>query len=74
LRATQVYGDHWYPNSIPGMMWIAIIASLAIQDYPDAGVILGLHTFNSLLSFYETMKAGDAVAALRSALAPTWCV
>jgi len=53
------------------MMWTAIIASLAIQDFADAGVIIGLHTFNSLLSFYETMKAGDAVAALRSALAPT---
>ena len=68
----QVYGDHWYPNSIPAMMWVAMIVSAAIQDWPDAGVIFGLHMFNSGLSFYETMKAGDAVAALRSALAPTW--
>eukprot|EP00052_Salpingoeca_macrocollata_P018415 m.151278 g.151278 ORF g.151278 m.151278 type:complete len:1020 (-) comp20689_c3_seq1:90-3149(-) len=67
----QVYGEHWYPNSIPGMMWIAIIASLAIEDFADAGVIMGLHAFNSTLSFYETMKAGDAVAALRAALAPS---
>lgn len=66
----QVYGDHWYPNSIPAMMWVAMIVSAAIQDWPDAGVIFGLHMFNSGLSFYETMKAGDAVAALRSALAP----
>jgi len=67
----QLYGDHWYPNSIPAMMWVAMIISAAIQDWPDAGVILGLHLFNSGLSFYETMKAGDAVSALRSALAPT---
>lgn len=68
----QLYGDHWYPNSIPAMMWVAMIISAAIQDWPDAGVIFGLHMFNSGLSFYETMKAGDAVAALRSALAPSW--
>jgi len=67
----QLYGDHWYPNSIPAMMWVAMIISAAIQDWPDAGVIFGLHMFNSGLSFYETMKAGDAVSALRSALAPT---
>lgn len=67
----QLYGDHWYPNSIPAMMWVAMIISAAIQDWPDAGVIFGLHMFNSGLSFYETMKAGDAVAALKGALAPT---
>eukprot|EP00047_Mylnosiga_fluctuans_P001399 m.220119 g.220119 ORF g.220119 m.220119 type:complete len:1059 (+) comp10313_c0_seq1:1841-5017(+) len=67
----QLYGDHWYPNSIPAMMWVAMIISAAIQDWPDAGVIFGLHMFNSGLSFYETMKAGDAVSALRSALAPS---
>ncbi len=54
------------------MMWIMIIACLAIEDWPDAGVVLFLHAFNSGLGFYETLKAGDAVAALRSALAPTW--
>jgi H+-transporting ATPase len=70
----QLYGDHWYPNSIPAMMWVAMIISAAIQDWPDAGVIFGLHMFNSGLSFYETMKAGDAVAALKKALAPTWQV
>ena len=67
----QVYGDHWYPNAIPAMMWTAMIIAAAIQDWPDAGVIFGLHCFNSGLSFYETMKAGDAVSALRAALAPT---
>lgn len=66
----QVYGDHWYPNSIPAMMWIAIIVCLAIEDWPDAGVVLFLHMFNSSLGFYETLKASDAVSALKSALAP----
>lgn len=67
----QVYGDHWYPNAIPAMMWTAMIIAAAIQDWADAGVIFGLHCFNSGLSYYETMKAGDAVTALRSALAPS---
>jgi H+-transporting ATPase len=53
-------------------MWVAIIVTLAIEDWADAGVILFLHAFNSSLGFYETLKAGDAVSALRSALAPTW--
>lgn len=54
------------------MMWIAIIVSLGIQDFIDAGVVLALHSFNSGLGFYETLKAGDAVAALKEALAPQW--
>jgi H+-transporting ATPase len=66
----QVYGDHWYPNPIPGMMWIAIIVCLIIEDWADGGVVFFLHAFNSSLGFYETMKAGDAVAALKNALAP----
>lgn len=67
----QVYGEHWYPNNIPGMMWVAIIVALAIQDWVDAGVVLMLHAFNSGLGFYETLKANDAVAALKDALAPS---
>lgn len=69
----QVYGDHWYPNAIPAMMWIAIIVCLGIEDWPDAGVVLFLHMFNSSLGFYETLKASDAVSALKNALAPVWC-
>eukprot|EP00912_Choanoflagellata_sp_UC4_P002240 UC4_evm2s1419 len=38
---------------------------------PKFGVIVALHAFNSGLGFYESMKAGDAVAALRNALAPS---
>jgi H+-transporting ATPase len=36
----------------------------------DAGVVLFLHAFNSTLGFYESLKAGDAVKALKAALAP----
>ena len=52
------------------MMWIAIIICFAIGDNIDAGIVLFLHAFNSTLGFYETMEAGDAVAALKKALAP----
>lgn len=52
------------------MMWIAILVCFAIEDWADGGVVLFLHAFNSSLGFYETMKAGDAVSALKNALAP----
>jgi H+-transporting ATPase len=52
------------------MMWIAIIICFAIEDWADGGVVLFLHAFNSSLGFYESMKAGDAVKALKAALAP----
>mmetsp|Transcript_37714 Transcript_37714/g.97298 ORF Transcript_37714/g.97298 Transcript_37714/m.97298 type:complete len:982 (-) Transcript_37714:2113-5058(-) len=66
----EFWGDHWYPKPIPAMMWIAIIVSAAATDWPDLGVILFLHCFNSFMGFYESSKAGNAIAALKNALAP----
>jgi hypothetical protein len=42
---------------------VAIEAS--IQNYPDMGILLGILFVNASISFYETTKAGDAVAALK---------
>ena len=50
---------------MPIMIWIAIIIEAGIQSWPDMGVLLGIQFLNASISFYETTKAGDAVAALK---------
>lgn len=55
---------------MPMMIWVACAVELAIQDWSDAGILLGLQLINASVSYYEASKAGDAVAALRAALKP----
>jgi len=52
------------------MLWIACIVELIIENYPDFGVLIFILFANAGLGFYETTKAGDAVAALRASLKP----
>jgi H+-transporting ATPase len=59
----------WAP--MPIMIWIAILIELAIQNYLDMGILLAIQFTNASISFYETTKAGDAVAALKSSLKPS---
>jgi H+-transporting ATPase len=56
---------------MPIMIWLAIIIELAIQQWIDAGILLFIQFANASISFYETTKAADAVAALKSSLKPT---
>eukprot|EP00613_Pedinella_sp_CCMP2098_P083450 CAMPEP_0171994598 /NCGR_PEP_ID=MMETSP0993-20121228/279038_1 /TAXON_ID=483369 /ORGANISM="non described non described, Strain CCMP2098" /LENGTH=563 /DNA_ID=CAMNT_0012647677 /DNA_START=103 /DNA_END=1792 /DNA_ORIENTATION=- len=58
----------WQP--MPCMLWLAAIVEAAIQNYEDMGVLVGIQFANASLSYYETVKADDAVAALRAALKP----
>lgn len=44
---------------------LAIIVEGAIESWPDFGILLGIQLMNASLSYYETTKAGDAVAALK---------
>jgi H+-transporting ATPase len=53
---------------MPCMIWGAIIVELIIENWPDAAILFGIQMMNASISFYETTKAGDAVAALKSAL------
>jgi len=53
---------------MPIMIWLAIIIELAIQQWIDAGILLFIQFANASISFYETTKAADAVAALKSSL------
>lgn len=54
----------------PNMIWISIIIEAAIQNFLDMGILLGIQFVNAFISFYETTKAGNAVAALKSSLKP----
>ena len=55
---------------MPVMIWIAIIVEAAIQNWTDMGILLGIQFGNAFLGYYETTKAGDAVAALKASLKP----
>ena len=59
----------WSP--MPIMIWVAIVIELAIGNYLDMFILLVIQFSNAFISYYETTKAGDAIAALRSSLKPT---
>jgi len=59
----------WQP--MPIMIWIAAAVEIVIENYLDMGILIAINLANATLSFYETTKAGDAVAALKASLKPT---
>jgi len=59
----------WGP--MPIAIWIAVILLFALQNWPDGGILLVILFANATISWYETMKAGNAVAALKKSLRPT---
>nr|AAP30857.1 P-type H+-ATPase [Trypanosoma brucei] len=58
----------WGP--MPIVLWIVIIIQFALQHFADGAVLLGIQLANALIGWYETIKAGDAVAALKNSLKP----
>jgi H+-transporting ATPase len=59
----------WAP--MPIMIWIAIIIEAGIMNWLDMGILLAIQLINASISFYETNKAGNAIAALKSSLKPS---
>ncbi|KAG2442954.1 hypothetical protein HXX76_003029 [Chlamydomonas incerta] len=55
---------------MPIMIWIAAIIEAAIENWADMGILLGIQFTNATLGWYETTKAGNAVAALKASLKP----
>ena len=60
---------------MPIAIWIAVIvevirAAIAQEDYEGFAVLLMLQFANAIVGFIEESKAGDAIAALKSQLAP----
>mmetsp|Transcript_3547 Transcript_3547/g.7588 ORF Transcript_3547/g.7588 Transcript_3547/m.7588 type:complete len:891 (-) Transcript_3547:168-2840(-) len=58
----------WGP--MPIAIWIAVIIEFALENWPDGGILLFIQFANATIGWYETTKAGDAVAALRNSLKP----
>jgi len=56
----------WQP--MPLMIWAAVIIELAIGNFLDMGILLGIQFGNASIGYYEISKAGDAVAALKKSL------
>lgn len=59
----------WQP--MPSMIWVAALIELIIGNYIDMAILIAINLGNASLSFYETLKAGDAIAALKASLKPT---
>jgi H+-transporting ATPase len=59
----------WQP--MPVMIWVAAIVEIIIANYPDMAILIAINLINASLSYYESTKAGDAVAALKASLKPT---
>ncbi|GBG70142.1 hypothetical protein CBR_g6273 [Chara braunii] len=55
---------------MPILIWIAILVELAIKNWLDAGILLIIQLCNATIGWYETTKAGNAVAALKASLKP----
>ncbi|RLN98191.1 hypothetical protein BBJ28_00024099, partial [Nothophytophthora sp. Chile5] len=58
----------WGP--MPIMIWLAILVEGITRDIPDFFVLLFLQVLNGVVGWYEELKAGNAVAALKASLKP----
>lgn len=64
----QFLSYFWGP--IPWMIEIAAILSVAIGHWLDFIIVMSLLVLNGIIGFWEEHKAQDALAALKSQLAP----
>lgn len=55
---------------MPIMIWIAVTIEAVIGNWDDFSILLFIQFANAGIAFYETTKAGDAVAALKASLKP----
>ncbi|KAF5221589.1 P-type H+-ATPase [Trypanosoma cruzi] len=58
----------WGP--MPMAIWIAVIIEFSLRNFTDGSILLFIQFANATIGWYETTKAGDAVAALRNSLKP----
>ncbi|KAG5186014.1 H+-exporting ATPase golden alga [Tribonema minus] len=59
-----------FTEPMPCMIWVAIVVECALTNWVDVGVLCALQFINGFVGFYETNKAGNAVAALKASLKP----
>jgi H+-transporting ATPase len=55
---------------MPCMIWAAIVIEIILGNWVDVVVLFLLQNLNGFVGFYETVKAGNAVAALKASLKP----
>lgn len=60
----------YYWGPMPFMIWAAIIIEAARQAWPDLGVLLFLQFLNGFIGWKEERGAGNAIQALKNAMAP----
>jgi H+-transporting ATPase len=53
-----------FTGTMPYMLELACVIALAIQDYPDFGIILGMLLANGFLGFHEQLKAAESLVGL----------
>ncbi|KPA78643.1 putative mitochondrial P-type H -ATPase, putative (H1A-1) [Leptomonas pyrrhocoris] len=58
----------WGP--MPAALWVAIIIEFALENWPDGAILFAIQIANATIGWFETIKAGDAVAALKNSLKP----
>jgi H+-transporting ATPase len=58
----------WQP--MPIMIWIAALVEAILSNWSDMGILLLIQFINATIAFYEVVKAGDAIAALKASLKP----
>jgi H+-transporting ATPase len=63
----QFLSYFWGP--IPWMIEAAVVLSVLVRHWPDAGIILALLMVNAVVGFWEEYQAGNTIAALKEKLA-----
>jgi H+-transporting ATPase len=65
----KIFLSH-FTGIMPGMIITAICLEGLLQEWPDFFTLLTLLILNGSIGFWEDMRAGDAVAALKASLKP----
>jgi magnesium-transporting ATPase (P-type) len=52
-----------FTGTMPYMLELACIIAIAVQDFPDFGIILGMLLANGFLSFHEQLKAMESLVS-----------
>lgn len=52
-----------FTGTMPYMLELAAIISIAVQDYADFGIITTMLICNGLIGFHEQMKAADSLVS-----------
>lgn len=53
-----------FTGTMPYMLELACVISIAVLDYPDFGIILGMLLANGFLSFHEQLKAAESLVSI----------